>query len=105
MNSPAKPYRPAVRGLVFGLTALGLRAASIATTTLAVADKPLLSSNAAMEALPVMNLAATILALVGVSYAAIAAHRREWSVALVIAWVSSIAAALLDVGPFVYATF
>ena len=52
-----------------------------------------------------MNLVATLIALVGVGYAAIAAHRREWGVVLVLAWIASGGAVLYDVQPFVFVGF
>jgi len=105
MTSPSKPYKPALRGLVFGLAAIGLRAATMALAVLVTSRESLRGSDAAMVVLPVMNLAATVVALVGVGYSAIAAHRREWGVVLVFAWISSVAAALLNIDLFPYAVF
>ena len=58
-----------------------------------------------MTVLPIVNLAATCLALVGVGYSAIAAHRREWGVVLVLAWIFSVLGVLIEFQPFVYAQF
>lgn len=52
--------------------------------------------------LPVLNLFGTVVALVGIGYAAIAGHRREWGVVLVLAWISSVVAVLSEVQPFSY---
>ncbi len=110
MTAPSTTYRPALRGLVFGLAAMGLRAATVGLSVL-VASREVqhgtLSSsmNTAMQLLPVMNLVATLVALMGVGYSAIAAHRREWGAVLVLAFVFSVAAAVLDIQPFVYAVF
>lgn len=56
-----------------------------------------------MELLPIFNLVATAIALIGVGYSAIAAHRKEWGLVLVLAWLASILAVLFDVEPFYYA--
>ena len=103
MTSSSQLYRPAHRGLAFGLAAIGLRAATMALVVLLVSREGPSGLDAVMILLPVMNLVATLVALVGVGYSAIAAHRREWGVVLVFAWISSVAAALLDVVPFTYA--
>lgn len=111
MTSPSKPYRPAVRGLAFGLAALGLRAVTIGIVALLTSREVESGSGltaflqAWAQKLPLMNLIATLVALVGVSYSAIAAHRREWGVVLVLAWISSVVAATFDLEPFMYAAF
>ncbi|HEX6812520.1 MAG TPA: hypothetical protein VF384_12920 [Planctomycetota bacterium] len=51
---------------------------------------------------PAMNLVATFMALAGFGYSAIAAHRKEWGVTLVLAFVFSVLAAVGDVDTFVY---
>ena len=105
MTSASQPYRPAVRGLAFGLGAIGLRACTIGLGVLVTSRESLGGYDKLMVVLPVMNLLATLVALVGVGYSAIAAHRREWGVVLVLAWVSSVAAAVLNVETFTYALF
>jgi len=92
MSDPTETtsYHRPVRGLEFGLSAVGLRALSI------VSDLP---------AMHLIDLAVTALALVGVSYSAVAAYRREWGVVLVVAWACSLAAALCPPPPFVHTLF
>lgn len=107
-DAAARPYRPAVRGLVFGLVALGLRAASIGIVLLVVLvqeGRQTFDPAPAIVLLPILNLIASIVALVGVGYAAIAAHRREWGATLVLAWLFSVAAALFDIVPYGYMAF
>lgn len=103
MNQASPPYRPALRGLAFGVGAIGLRAGTIGLALLFSARESLDAYEHWMVALPAMNLLATLFALVGVGYSAIAAHRREWGVVLVLAWISCVAAAVLDIDLFVYA--
>lgn len=55
----------------------------------------------AIQALPWMDLVATPVTLVGVGYAAIVVHCREWGVVLMLAWNASVGAVLQDVQPFV----
>ena len=105
MTSSSQLYRPAVRGLACGLAAIGLRAATMALAVLLASREGPSGSDAVRIVVPAMNLVATLVALVGVGYSAIAAHRREWGVVLVFAWISSVAAALLDVELFPYAVF
>ncbi len=52
-----------------------------------------------------INLAAMCAAVVGVAYSAIAAHRREWSVVLVLSWIFSVLGIFMEVWPFGYAMF
>jgi len=47
----------------------------------------------------------TLLAIAGVGYCAIAAHRREWSTGLVAAWFLNVLAALYVPEFFLYARF
>src|SRR5262245_15643537 len=109
MITSPESYRPAVRGLVVGLIALGLRAATLGVGVLIASrdapSGPSLSSslNAAWQVLPAMNVVALLVALVGVGYSAIAAHRKEWSLILVFAFIFNVSAAVLDIQPFVYA--
>ena len=49
--------------------------------------------SAALQVLPILNLVAGIVALIGVAYAAIASHRGEWGAILVLAWLFSVSAA------------
>ena|SRR5688572_27602784 len=110
MTPASLPYRPAVRGLVFGLVALGLRAATmglfvvIALREARSGSRLSSSVDFALLVVPAMNLVATLLALVGFGYSAIAAHRKEWGVTLVFAFVTSVVAAVLDIETFVYGT-
>ena len=103
MKPESQPYRPALRGLAFGVGAIGLRACTIGLALLVNACESLDGYEKLMVALPAMDLLATLVALVGVGYSAIAAHRREWSAVLVLAWICSVAAAVLNIDLFVYA--
>ena len=96
MTTSPTSYRPALRGLLFGLYALGLRAATMGFTCMS-------SLEVAAQVLPWMNVVASLVALVGVGYSAIAAHRREWGATLVFAFLCSVVAAVFDIEPFVYA--
>jgi len=103
-----RSYRPAVRGLLFGLAALGLRAVTIGVVLLVMMQqegRANLDLTEVAQLLPIVNLVARLIALVGVGYAAIASHRREWGAVLVLAWLFSVAAALFDIEPFTYAVF
>ncbi len=51
------------------------------------------------------NLVAKVVALVGVGYAAIASHHKHWGPALVIAWILSVGAIVLEPQPFIYTIF
>jgi hypothetical protein len=93
------------------MVAMGFRAATMGVTALMASREvtpgsSLASSlDAAFRALPAMNLVGTLVALVGVGYSAIAAHRREWGLVLVIAFAFSVGAAVFDIQPFLYAVF
>lgn len=107
MNVEPSLYRPALRGLFFGLTALALRLATVGFMAWAMArsgpgSPPAPTVAMLWTALPFVSLFVTLVALVGVGYSAIAAHRREWSAALVLAFASSVGAVLLDLQLFVY---
>ena len=104
-------YRPALRGLVFGLAALAVKAVALAWVYLRYPvdlERDDFASTMAttMQAMEVFGLASTCVALIGVGYSAIAAHRGEWGVVLVLAWISSLLGVFYEVGSFVYyATF
>ena len=54
----------------------------------------------------VVSLVGRLLSLVGIGYSAIAAHRKEWGLVLVLAWVSSVFGALfVSGGAFIYTSF
>jgi hypothetical protein len=92
-------YRPAVRGLWFGIAALALHVA--ATAIVWVHTGPIgLEVTPATRSVPFLALACHLTALVSVGYAAIATHRREWGRALVATW--SIVAAI-ELLPFLLA--
>ncbi|MCA8952323.1 MAG: hypothetical protein KDE27_22625 [Planctomycetes bacterium] len=100
-------YRPARRGLAFGIAAVLTRASTLAAVTLASSsdDKPAFDLGDASLILSIANPLGTILALAGVAYCAIAAHRRERSAALVIAWILNVVAALYIPELFIYFKF
>ena len=64
-----------------------------------------LSMGVAAPCLAVLNLVGTVLAIAGVAYCAIAAHRREWGAVLVVAWTLNVAMVLFEPEPFVYIDF
>ena len=110
MHPPPASYRPAVRGLVCGLVAIGVHAATmgllwfLAMSLGQPGAKASATWDVAWYAVPAMSGIANIIALVGVGYAAIAAHRRERGPILVFAFVASVTAALIDVRPFLFAS-
>ena len=91
---------------MFGLVALALRGLAVVLLAQAlegVSEEELDVPLGTAIALWVVYLAGTCAALIGVGYSAIAAHRREWGIVLVLGWVFSVLAVLLLVEPFVYA--
>ncbi len=52
-----------------------------------------------------INGLACVLGIVGVSYAAIASHRKEWGILLVLGWILSVIGILAEAEPFFYAQF
>lgn len=98
-QQPDRSYRPAVRGLVFGVLAVCIRAATVGFL-FCTATGP-----EASGALPILNLLGTLVALVGVAYSAIASHQKQWGVVLVLAWILSVLGVLLEIEPFVYVMF
>lgn len=91
--------RYARRALVLGAVAAATRAATLvaATCALDLSDATLL--------LAIANPAGTVVALAGAGYCAIASHRREWGVTLVVAWILSALAALFIPDVMFYASF
>jgi hypothetical protein len=105
--SPPPTYRPALRALVLGAAAAVTRAITlvvVAASTSSDEARALDLDDAALV-LAFANPIGTVLALAGVAYAAIAAHRREWGVTLVLAWIASVTAAFYVPELFVYAVF
>jgi hypothetical protein len=99
-----------LRGLVFGLSALGVKAAALAWVYLSYPvdleqDDFASTMATTMRVMEVFGFASTCVALVGIGYSAIAAHRGEWGVVLVLAWISSLAGVFYELGSFAYATF
>lgn len=99
-----------LRALVFGMTCLAMRGATLlgmqlVSSPLADGSAPLAPDHAAYLLLSIANLTGTIVALVGIAYAAIAAHRREWSVMLVLAWIASVVGVFGELKPLVYVAF
>lgn len=106
MASPSN-YRPARRALLFGLGALGVRVCAFVVVMFSNSSDPMfaLSMGAAIPWLSALSFLGTVLAIVGVAYSAIAAHRREWSAVLVVAWTINVAMLLFEPDPFVYIEF
>ena len=97
-----KSHRPVVRGLCFGLAALGLRLiASVIVLVHALDDEGrVIEVTPAVKSVAFLNLASQVALLVSVGYAAIAAQQREWGRALVATWIVIAATGVL---PFVLA--
>ena len=103
---PSDSYRPAARALKLGLVALALRAAAVGIVFLMKPEPPsgVWGSDESGQSLnlalgissSLTDFIATCLGLIGVGYSAIASHRREWGVVLVLAWIVSVLAALAD---------
>jgi len=55
-----------------------------------------------MDWMPILNTVGAAVALVGVGYSAIAFHRGDRGIVLWLAWLFSVAGALLDIEPVVY---
>jgi len=90
-----KSYRPALRGLWFGLAALGLRVGASVIIGANRFGETGLMVTPAVKSIPFLDLAYLVALLVSVGYAAIAADRREWGRALVATWLVIAAAAVL----------
>ena len=83
------------------------RTGTLAAVTLATSAENALTidSSDVSLILTIANPLGTMLALAGVAFCAIAAHRREWSATLLIAWILNVAAALYVPELFVYFDF
>ncbi len=104
MMTQPTTYHRARRALVLGIAAVATRAATLGAVAFA-GKAPTFDLNDASVFLAIANPAGTVVALAGVGYCAIAAHRREWSVTLVVAWILSVLAALFIPQMFIYTAF
>ncbi len=91
--------------LILGFAAVAIRAATLGAVAFAggTDGKRAFDLGDASTLLAVANPVGSVLALAGVGYSAIAAHRREWSATLVSAWILSVAAALFIPEMFIFA--
>lgn len=97
-------YRPELRGLALGLIALVFRGLAGVLLMQAMGSKDLEFAKGASGAAALSNFAAMAVALAGVGYAAIAAHRRRWGGVLVMAWLFSVLAVFGEIQPFAFAS-
>ena len=96
-------YRPAMRGFMWGSIAVGIRCFTMVLVALAMtAEVEGRGGSIGLVLLPVLNLLATVVALVGVGYSAIATHRGDRGALLALAWIFSVVAAISDIEPFIF---
>lgn len=109
MEEPADAadYARAPWALGFAVLAMVLRvvAGVLELSALGFGGHGRANSELAGQLIPVFEVLGTVAALAGIAYAAIASHRSERGVVLVLAWILAVAAALFRWGVFPIVVF